>query len=188
MIQGGKSFTQLACHPLYIMTIITFHSNKVSLGPLKNVRAGVNYWYIWTEHLSFQMEMKIHGNYYHFWMVYLWKGINKTLFWKNECKISIFSFGHSDWVWVDAEKMIKKPLLHLHPLWVKSQICIGNVKIEKLKTWPHSKIILDQGHVLGNANFSPGRQICDFTLRQSFFLRLKMKVLFSKWIAKIPSK
>ena len=143
---------------------------------------------IWTEHLSFQMEMKIHGNYYHFWMVYLWKGINKTLFWKNECKISIFSFGHSDWVWVDAEKMIKKPLLHLHPLWVKSQICIGNVKIEKLKTWPHSKIILDQGHVLGNANFSPGRQICDFTLRQSFFLRLKMKVLFSKWIAKIPSK
>ena len=91
-------------------------------------------------------------------------------------------------MWVDAEKMIKKPLLHLHPLWVKSQICIGNVKIEKLKTWPHSKIILDQGHVLGNTNFSSGRQICVFTRSQCFFLRLKMTMVFFKLTTRTPIK
>ena len=32
------------------------------------------------------------------------------LFPKNRCKIPIFSFAHSDWVWVDAEKVMKKSL------------------------------------------------------------------------------
>ena len=54
----------------------------------------------------------------------------------------------------DTEKMIKNPLLYHYLLWVKTQISIGNAKIKKQKTWPHSKIILDQGHVLGNTNFS----------------------------------
>ena len=27
---------------------------------------------------------------------------------KNQCKIYIFNFFHSDWLWVDAGKMIKK--------------------------------------------------------------------------------
>ena len=66
------------------------------------------------------------------------------------------------------------------PLDVKTQICIGNAKIEKLKTWPHSKIVLDQGHVLGNTNFSSGRQICVFTRSPCFFLRLKMAIVFFK--------
>ena len=75
---------------------------------------------------------------------------------------------------------MKKPHLHHYLLHVKSQICIGIAKIEKLKTWPLSKFILDQGYVLGNANFDPGKQICDFASSQSFFLRLKMTIVFSK--------
>ena len=69
---------------------------------------------------------------------------------------------------------MKKSLL------AKTQICIGIAKIEKLKTWPLSKVIIDQGHVLGNANFDPGKQICDFASSQSFFLRLKMTIVFFK--------
>ena len=80
-----------------------------------------------------------------------------------------FHFGHSDWVWVDAEKVMKKLLFPLDIRSEKTQICIGNAKIKKLKTWPHSKIVLDQGHVLGNTNFSSGRQICYLTLSQCFF-------------------
>ena len=71
---------------------------------------------------------------------------------------------------------------------MKTQISIGNEKIEKLKTWPHSKIILDQGHVLGNTNFSSGRQICVFTRSQCFFLRLKMTIVFFKLTARTPTK
>ena len=78
------------------------------------------------------------------------------------------------------KKIMKKPLLYHYLLWVKTQISIGNAKIEKLKTWPHSKIILDQGHVLGNTNFSPGKQICVFTHGQCFFLRLNMTIVFFK--------
>ena len=76
--------------------------------------------------------------------------------------------------------MMIKPLLHHYPLDAKSQICIGIAKIEKLKTWPLSKVIIDQGHVLGNANFDPGKQFCDFASSQSFFLKLKMTIFFSK--------
>ena len=69
---------------------------------------------------------------------------------------------------------------YCHPLHVKTQICIGIAKIKKLKTWPLSKFILDQGYVLGNANFDPGKQICDFASSQSFFLRLKMTIVLAK--------
>ena len=78
---------------------------------------------------------------------------------------------------------MKKSLRHRHPLYVKTQICIGIAKIEKIKTWPLSKIILDQGHVLGNANFDPGRQICVFPFSQYFFLRLKMTIVLAKLTA-----
>ena len=84
--------------------------------------------------------------------------------------------------------MTKKQLLHPDLLCVKSQICIGNAKIEKIKTWPRSNIIKDEGHVLGNANFNPRRQICDFTHIQSFFLQLKMTDFFHNQTAKTPSK
>ena len=60
---------------------------------------------------------------------------------------------------------------------------IGIAKIKKLKTWPLSKFILDQGHVLGNATFDPGRQICVFTFSQYFFLRLKMTIVLAKLTA-----
>ena len=79
--------------------------------------------------------------------------------------------------------MMKKPRLHHYLLHGKSQICIGIAKIEKIKTWPLSKIILDQGHVLGNANFDPGRQICGFPFSQYFFLRLKMTIVLAKLTA-----
>ena len=59
------------------------------------------------------------GNFYHFCMVYLWKGIDQMLSWKNECKISIFSFGQSDKVWINAEKAMIKSVLHCHPLDLK---------------------------------------------------------------------
>ena len=62
----------------------------------------------------------------------------------------------------------------------KYKISVGNAKIEKLKTWPRSKIISDQGHVLGNTNFSPGKQICVFTHGQCFFLGLNITIVFSK--------
>ena len=84
--------------------------------------------------------------------------------------------------------MMKKPRLHHYLLHVKSQICIGIAKIEKLKTQPLSKFILDQGYVLGNANFDAGRQICDFTRSQQFFLRLKMTMYFFKLTARTPIK
>jgi len=73
-----------------------------------------------------------------------------------------FYFDHSDWVWVDAEKVMKKSLLPPATRSEKMQICIGNAKIEKPKQWPLSKFILKQGYFLGNANFCPGRQICVF--------------------------
>ena len=44
-----------------------------------------------------------------------------------------FHFGHSDWMWVDTEKMIKKLLLPPDIRSEKTQICIGNTKIEKQK-------------------------------------------------------
>ena len=72
---------------------------------------------------------------------------------------------------------------YCHPLHVKTQICIGIAKIKKLKTWPLSKFILDQGHVLGNANFDPGKQLCVFTSSQCFFLRLKMTIVLAKLTA-----
>ncbi len=78
-------------------------------------------------------------------------------------KISFFSFGHSHMVWVDAEKSMKKLLVHCQPLNMKKQICIGIAKIVKLKTWPLPKFILYQDYVIGNANFDPGRQIYVFT-------------------------
>ena len=62
-------------------------------------------------------------------------------------------------------------------MWVKTQINIGNAKILKLKTWPRSEIILDQGHIHGNT-FSPEKQICVFTYGQCFFLRLNMTIVF----------
>ena len=53
-----------------------------------------------------------------------------------------FQFGHSDWVWVDAEKVMKKSLLPLDTRSEKTQICIGNAKIKKTK----QKIALFQIH------------------------------------------
>ena len=44
-----------------------------------------------------------------------------------------FHFGHSDLVRVDAEKVIKKLLLPSDIRSEKTQICIGNAKIEKPK-------------------------------------------------------
>ena len=84
--------------------------------------------------------------------------------------------------------MMKKPCLHHYLLHVKSQICIGIAKIGKLKTQSLFEFILDQGYVLGNANFDAGRQICDFTRSQQFFLRLKMTMYFFKLTARTPIK
>ena len=42
-----------------------------------------------------------------------------------------FHFGHSDCVWVDAEKVMKKSLLPPDTSFEKTQICIGNAKIKK---------------------------------------------------------
>ncbi len=42
-------------------------------------------------------------------------------------------------------------------------------KNKKIKIRPLSKFIIDQSHVLGNANFDTGMQICVFTLSQCFF-------------------
>ena len=73
-----------------------------------------------------------------------------------------FHFGHSDCVWVDAEKVMKKSLFSLNTRSEKIQICIGNAKFKKPKKLRRSKFILEEGYFLGNANFSPGRQICVF--------------------------
>ena len=61
-------------------------------------------------------------------------------------------------MWERTKKQILQPDL----LCVKTVFCIENAKFEKIKTWPWSKIIKDEGHVLGNANFSPRGQITDF--------------------------
>ena len=82
-----------------------------------------------------------------------------------------------------CRKNDEKITLYCHPSYGKLQICIGIAKIKKLKTWPLSKFITDQGHVLGNANFDPGKQICVFTSSQCFFLRLKMTIVLAKLTA-----
>ena len=87
-----------------------------------------------------------------------------------------------------CRKNDEKITRYCHPLYVKTQICIGIAKIDKRKTWPLSKFILDQGHVLGNANFDPGKQICVFTSSQCFFLRLKITIVFSKSTTITPIK
>ena len=46
-------------------------------------------------------------------------------------------------------------------------------KFEKIKTWLPFKIVLAQGHVLGNANFDSRDDIHVFTLTRSFFLRFQ---------------
>ena len=56
-----------------------------------------------------------------------------------------------------------------------------NAKFEKLKKWRDFKLIIDQGHVLRNANFGPGRQSYDFTHREYFFSKnLKTFILFRR--------
>ncbi len=88
-------------------------------------------------------------------------------------------------MWINAEKTMIKSVLHHHPLDVKSQVCIEISKIQNLKTWLLSEFILDQGHVLGNANFDPGRQICDFTV----FSKVENDyVFFFKLSARTPIK
>ena len=82
------------------------------------------------------------------------------------------------------QKNVDKTTSSLLPLSRKiTKWPIGIAKIKKLKTWPLSKFILDQGHVLGNANFDPGKQICVFTSSQCFFLRLKMTIVLAKLTA-----
>ena len=49
------------------------------------------------------------------------------LFKKDRCKISIFSFVHSDWVWVDPKNVMKKSLLPPDTKSKKTQFCIGNM-------------------------------------------------------------
>ena len=46
-------------------------------------------------------------------------------------------------------------------------------KFEKIKTWLPSKMVLAQGHVLGNANFDSRDDIHVFTLTRSFFPRFQ---------------
>ena len=75
-------------------------------------------------------------------------------------------------------KSDEKNTFYHHPLCVNPQICIGNAKFKKTKTWPHPNIIRDQGHVLGNTNFCRGKQICGFTHIQCFFLRFKKANVF----------
>ena len=87
---------------------------------------------------------------------------------KNECKISFLSFGLSDWVWVND----KKQLFHPDLLCVKTVFCIENAKLKKIKTWPRSKINIDEGHVLGNATFSPRRENC-FYAHPIFFSKIE---------------
>ena len=50
------------------------------------------------------------------------------LFPKNQCKITIFTYVHSDWWWVDAGKMMKKLLFY--PNGGKTFICIENLKFK----------------------------------------------------------
>ncbi len=52
------------------------------------------------------------------------------------------------------------------------------------KTWPLSKFIIYQGHVLENANFDAGRQIWDFTVSQCFFSKVESDHVFLKIITK----
>ena len=68
--------------------------------------------------------------------------------------------------------MMKKPLLHHYLLQVKRKISIGNAKIETLKTWPYSKIILDQGYVFGNTNSRP-LWLCEIQRKSTFFVATK---------------
>ena len=68
-------------------------------------------------------------------------------------------------------------------MYVKSVICLLGLKFAFPRTWPSSLMILDRGHVFGNANFSPGRQNTDFTHIPSFFLRLKMTIVLLRLTA-----
>ncbi len=90
---------------------------------------------------------------------------------KNKCKISIFSFGHSDRQWVGAVKMMKKPLLHPDASYGKKQICIGNSKNENLRTYGTPKIDYLVPYVLQHAKKCCGGEICFFPHQKCFFAR-----------------
>ena len=57
----------------------------------------------------------------------------RDLFPKNQCKITIFTYVHSDWWWVDAGKMMKK--LSFYPDYQEGKnICLHRKsKIQKYK-------------------------------------------------------
>ena len=83
---------------------------------------------------------------------------------------------------VQMQKNDEKITFSLPPLVRKNANLHRNHKNRK------TKFILDQGHVLGNANFDPGRQISVFTFSQYFFLRLKMTIVLAKLTAIIVFK
>ena len=92
---------------------------------------------------------------------------NKTdLFPKNQCKITIFTYVHSEWQRVDAGKMMKKLSFHPDDQEGKNTSLHGKSKIQKYKL--PSKIFLTQIYVLGNAKFDP-REYSSVFPHQIFF-------------------
>ena len=62
-------------------------------------------------------------------------------------------------------------------------------KNRKTENMTFFKIIIDEGHVLGYANFIPGRQICVFTRSRCFFSMVKNDYsFFFKSTARTPIK
>ncbi len=55
------------------------------------------------------------------------------LFPKNQCKITIFTYVHSDWWWVDAGKMMKKLSFHPDHQKGKNTVLHRKSKIQKYK-------------------------------------------------------
>ena len=63
-----------------------------------------------NKHFLCQMEIKVHDNFYHFWIEYLWLDYWLDAFLKKWMQNLCFQFWLSDWVWVDAEKWWNKAL------------------------------------------------------------------------------
>ena len=59
----------------------------------------------------------------------------------------------------------------------KLLICIENAKSKKPRTWPSSKIVSDEGHVLQNAKICNFKEIKSLAHQETFFVYSKMTAL-----------
>ena len=97
---------------------------------------------------------------------------------KNEYKI--FSLGHSDQVWVDAGKIMKKTRLPPDNPHVKKELYMENIKLRKNKHMASFYTHIGSGLSSWKYKFSPWEAVVCFNAHGMFFFPNLKKVCFLK--------